>query len=111
MSEQASPAATQEPAVMLSPRAFKWLASFDEKVRPKVLPQRYARIANRLADLWTEPDLTRRYFDELLVDRRGDRAGFPDDVLVEIGSLKHYYERELFPMKEDVWSRIWSNMS
>ena len=111
MSQLESPERTDASPARLTPRAIKWLASFDEKLRPKVLPERYIRITNRLADLWGQPDLTRKYFDELLVDLRGNRAGFPDDILVEIGSLKHYYEKELFPMAQDVWSKIWANMN
>ena len=38
-------------AIDLSPAASKWLASLDEKVRPKHLPERYPRIVNRMAEL------------------------------------------------------------
>lgn len=95
----------------LSPRAVKWLESLDEKVRPRVLPGLYVRIANNIADRWSEPDLMRAYFDELLVDRRHDRAGFPDDIVMELSALKYHYDKDLFPLREDVWTKIWSGMN
>lgn len=110
MSDTAVPARPSTAAVELSPRAIQWLASLDERIRPRILPGLYIRIVNTIADRWSEPDLMRSYFDELMVDRRGDRAGFPDDILVELSTLKHYYDKDLFPVKEDVWTKIWSGM-
>jgi hypothetical protein len=48
--------------------------------------------------------------EELMVDTGGNRAGFLDAVVVELGSLKHHYNRVLFPIKIDVWEKIWSKM-
>lgn len=110
MSDTAVPERPSTAAVALSPRAIQWLASLDARVRPRILPGLYIRIVNSIADRWSEPDLMRSYFDELMVDRRGDRAGFPDDILMELGTLKHYYDKEMFPIKEDVWTKIWSAM-
>ncbi len=53
---------------------------------PYVLEQRYARIANRIAELWLTPQLD-RYFDELLVDKRGGRQGFAADVMADLMGL------------------------
>lgn len=103
--------ATSAETAELTPRAMKWLATLTDKVRPELLPRSYPRIANKLAELWSEPDLTRKYAEELLVDRRGDRAGFPQEVILEIGTLMHFYDKELHPIQGDVWSKIWSDMA
>ncbi len=44
---------------------------------------RFARIANELTSLWASKDID-RYIDSLLLDDRGDRIGFPIDVLDEL---------------------------
>ena len=53
---------------------------------PYVLEQRFARIVNRIAELWLTPQLD-RYFEELLMDRRGGRQGFPADVMTDLMAL------------------------
>jgi hypothetical protein len=43
-------------------------------------------------------------FEDLLLDDRGERMGFPSDIEAEICALGNYY-RSLQPAKkEDVWS-------
>ena len=44
------------------------------------------------------------YFDELLVDRRGGRQGFPKDVLRELLVLRSYYER-FHPNLQSPWQQ------
>ena len=49
-----------------------------------------------MAVLWQDPNSLRRYIDDLLVDKRGNRQGFPLDVLRELFALRAYYD-ELHP--------------
>jgi hypothetical protein len=63
-----------------------------------------------MAELWSHPDQMRQYFEEIMVDSRGNRAGFPDEIVVELGSLRYYYDKVLFPVHSDVWAKIWSKM-
>jgi hypothetical protein len=44
---------------------------------------RYPRIARELAERWKSDDID-AYIDNLLIDTRGNRMGFPADVLEEI---------------------------
>lgn len=53
---------------------------------PYQLEERFARIVNRIAELWETPQLE-HYFDDLLVDRRGGRQGFPAEVMSNIMSV------------------------
>jgi hypothetical protein len=45
-----------------------------------VLNAEFPRIAKTIRDLWGKAALD-RYFDELLIDARGNRQGFPADVV------------------------------
>lgn len=53
---------------------------------PYKLEERFARILNRITELWLRPQLE-HYFSELLVDQRGDRQGFPADIMNELMTL------------------------
>ena len=80
----------------------RWYASLPLSVQPEVLRAHFPRIANGLAAAWHDRDITRRYFDDLLTDRRGGRRGFPAKVLDELHTLKIFYEA-LNPAPDDVW--------
>jgi hypothetical protein len=67
------------------------------EVRPQVLATKFPRIVNRIAELWRRPTVLDRYFDELLVDDRGGRSGFPLDVLFDITALKEHYQTKVYP--------------
>lgn len=65
----------------------QWLGSLPRGVRPVALPQKYARIANELARLWHDEAALHDYLEDLLVDRRGGRQGFPALVQEELRAL------------------------
>jgi len=46
------------------------------------------------------------YLDDLLIDRRGGRQGFPFDVALEIAGLKDYYETSIHPTAQTAWDLI-----
>ena len=66
---------------------FTWMATLPKHLRPIRLGSRFARIANRLAAVWTDEKTTSRYLDSLLLDQRGDRKGFPESVAAELRQL------------------------
>jgi hypothetical protein len=68
-----------------------WLASLPPNARPLALATRFPRVANRIAQEWSEPSACRRDFDDLVFDSRGTRQGFPPDVLGELLTLRDYY--------------------
>ncbi len=90
------------PCEALLTTTARWYAGLPLAVQPEALRARFPRIANGLAAGWHDRDTTRRYFDDLLTDRRGGRRGFPADVLEELHKLKTYYEA-LNPAPADVW--------
>ena len=87
----------------LSAEARALLASTEESARPKEIPALFPRIVNHMAKLWKTPRQMDRYFEDLLTDTRGNRTGFPLGVLMELSTLKDYYQGKVFPMRRDVW--------
>ncbi len=71
---------------------FRWVASFPKDLRPLALLRQFPRIANVLALSAGNPETTRDYLFELLVDRRGDRLGFPEEVRAELLRLRAYVD-------------------
>jgi len=79
-----------KPTHVLLPRTARWIAALPPEVRPVEAARAFPRIANALALLWSTPDELTVYLDELLVDRRGGRQGFPLRVLSEFDILREY---------------------
>jgi hypothetical protein len=73
-------------------RTNMWFAGLPEDVRPHALLRRYARIANLIAAAWADPKCFRAYMDSLFTDTRGNRRGFPPDVLADLAAIRRYYD-------------------
>jgi len=86
-----APLRKSSPANYMLPSSLKWFAGLPFDIRPMALVTKYPRIANVLALQWATPSACRAYFDELLVDRRCGRQGFPGDVQRDLLALRHYY--------------------
>ena len=83
---------TATPDEPLSDEANAWMAELPEAVRPRQLTLRYARLANRIAELWKDPGKCERFLDDLMTDRRGGRKGFPLAIASELATLhEHFY--------------------
>jgi hypothetical protein len=95
-----------QPPQQLHGDTIKWLAGLPADVRPTLLPIQFVRIANELARVWPAPRACLDYFDDLLIDRRGGRQGFPFDVALEIAGLKDHYETVVYPTSQTVWDLI-----
>jgi hypothetical protein len=48
-----------------------------------VLEAKFPHIAEKVVLLWGYPELD-KFFDKLAIDTRGDRAGFPADVMSDL---------------------------
>lgn len=60
------------------------------------IERKFARIANELATRWQRDDID-AYLDSLLLDDRGNRQGFPPEVLEEIMFLSSIRWQMLHP--------------
>lgn len=58
---------------------------------PFALEQKYERVLNKISDLWDTQEID-DYFADLLMDKRGNRQGFPQDVAQEIVILNKTHE-------------------
>lgn len=83
---------TVDPERDLLASTFRWLVTLPETARPKKLAGQFPRIANKLAMLWSEPVVCKKYIVSLVLDDRGDRAGFPPDMLMELAELEAYID-------------------
>jgi hypothetical protein len=69
-------------------RTLKWAERLPPDVVPIALLRHYPRIANVIAATWRHPPFLRSYMDCLFRDDRGNRRGFPPDVLSELVALE-----------------------
>jgi hypothetical protein len=72
----------------LSRVASAWMLKLPINVRPLKTAESYPHVLNRLALCWNDPLLVERLYDELMVDRRGKRRGFPPAVARELLALR-----------------------
>jgi len=71
----------------LTGKAIDWLLALPEPKRPKALCEQFPRIANHLAEHWSDPLGTQLELMRLLADERGGRKGFSLQIEQEIGHL------------------------
>lgn len=72
----------------LSGATIQWALTLPANLRPKTLIDRFPRIANRLAECWSRPAERDAVLQDLLVDRRMRRRGFPPEVATELQALR-----------------------
>ncbi len=82
---------TGEEQIKVNKEVMAWLTALPPEVRPRALAIHYPRIFNKIAELWGRPLLCEKYLDELLMDERGTRKGFPPDVAAELTVLKTHF--------------------
>lgn len=80
---------------VLSSAAWAWLEALPSEVRPRELAVQFPHVANRMAILWPDDRDTLEYLHSLMVDDRGDRRGFPMEVVEELAALRDWREQNL----------------
>ena len=83
---------TREP---LDVRAQRLFASLPYTYRLSATRQRFPHVLNRIAAEWGAPMRFLELMDELLIDQRGHREGFPFDSVLELTNLREYYLNEV----------------
>ncbi|WP_455289613.1 hypothetical protein [Cupriavidus necator] len=86
----------------LSREAMIWMVGLPDYALPLLLGQRFPRIVNTIAAKWGRGADCRSYLDSLLFDERGNRHGFPFEVVQEIAKLREHFDL-LDPPHQDVW--------
>lgn len=74
--------------LVLSTLAKRWCESLQQRYQPTQLCALFPRLANRLALCWNDEALASRVLDDLVVDKRRNRAGFPPAVSQELIRLR-----------------------
>jgi len=74
----------------LSGDTLDWIIGLPSAVRPVQLCERFPRVANAVAQGWPSLEHCENQFTDLLTDRRGQRRGFPFEVLFELERLGKY---------------------
>jgi hypothetical protein len=83
------PAAARAPRAPLSLASHRLVIALHRAGQPiPTLARRFPHIVNRLSAGWAAPMDVVDVLDELLVDRRGGRRGFPADALAELLALR-----------------------
>lgn len=85
--------ATDSKSEVLSDLAHSWVRELPLASRPLELCNVYPRVANRIAESWGNPTMTTAVLDDLLVDHRGGRKGFPVLVATELLRLEALHEQ------------------
>ncbi len=78
-------------------RATRLFASLPYGCRLHATRSRFPHVANRLAARWNDADGFRNAMDDLLVDRRGGRQGFPPETVFELLALRTWHEERVEP--------------
>ncbi|MEO8302664.1 MAG: hypothetical protein ABI724_00955 [Betaproteobacteria bacterium] len=95
----------RDPSPVLQDTTVAWIAELPIEVRPLALARQFPRIANGICDMWRRVARCEEYLEALVVDRRGDRGGFPADVAQELTALKNFYA-ELHPSDRSTWDLV-----
>jgi hypothetical protein len=75
----------------LTTEAQALLSTLEDAFKPKELAARYPRIVNKIAREWRQPTSLDPYFQDLLMDTRGNRQGFPLKIVMELSTLREHY--------------------
>jgi len=88
---------------VLSADAKAWFAGLPMAVRPIQLSRTFPRICNGLAEHWPEPERVISILDDLLLDKRGGRQGFPLPIVMEISILKEHFLATYVSCDLNIW--------
>lgn len=96
-----SRAALDSQSDVLTELAHSWARKFPLQSRPLELCNVYPRVANRIAECWDDVAATEVVLDDLLVDHRGGRNGFPAQIAIELLRLQKALEERTRRMGPD----------
>jgi len=80
----------------LLPDTERWAESLPPEMKPASLLAMYPRLANRVARAWRDANDVQDVLDDLLIDRRGGRQGFPTPVHADLVRLRSLIEAPRF---------------
>ena len=81
----------------ISDGSIRLLESLPPTLRLVALRGQFPRVLNRIADAWHTPPAFAALIDSLMIDDRGQRQGFPFEVLNELTDLREFYFSMVHP--------------
>jgi hypothetical protein len=94
------------PRAVLDQRSKIIVESLPQSIRPNSIVEKFPHIMNLIAKSWHEPKEFVKTLDELLIDDRGSRVGFPFVVIVELTDLREHYFSTIRPEARKLWDRL-----
>jgi hypothetical protein len=91
---------------LLDQRSKLIIESLPTAIRPSGIVEGFPHIMNLIAASWHEPRAFVQTLDDLLIDDRGNRAGFPFAIIVELTDLREYYFSTVRPESRKLWDRL-----
>jgi hypothetical protein len=88
---------TAPPRQELPTDTVRWALTLPAENRPLFILTNYPKIANKLAEIWSDRTSVQAYFDELMLDHRGDRAGFPSEAFQDLMRLQQLLAPSTMP--------------
>jgi hypothetical protein len=92
-----------EAARHFSPDVQQILAQLPPKLSLRRSCSSYPQAVEKLLKHWRNPAEFRLVLDEMMMDSRGGRQGFPFDVVSEFSALREYYDQQVSPIRTSAW--------
>lgn len=89
--------ARAEPPAKIDAATIELLEHLPPALRLVGLRGLFPRVLNRIARAWSDPLAFSALMDSLMIDERGNREGFPFEVVKEITELRRYYFTMVHP--------------
>jgi hypothetical protein len=89
--------------VKVNKAVMAWLSQLPPEVRPRRLAIEYPHIFNKIAELWSYPLRCEDLLNELLIDDRCTRSGFPPEVAQELVALNMHFIKTSRTVHYGVW--------
>jgi ankyrin repeat protein len=91
---------------IMHPELAKYFEGGREQFYPGTLESKFARVFNKIMSMWGNPELE-AYLEDLMVDKRGGRQGFPMEAMNDILLLSRLHQQVL--AKKSAGGRPFSN--
>lgn len=88
----------RSPREPLDDGARRLLQNADVQALLIVTSAQFPHVVNQIAAAWRDADVLLHRLDELLLDNRSKRQGFPLDVALELSNLRTHYELRVAPI-------------
>ncbi len=89
-----------------SEAAQKLIATLPKDLSLLHLYSDFPHVLNKLAAAWSHAPVFYALMDQYLLDKRGDRQGFPFRVAVELSRLSEHYAQFIAPRKINNWDVV-----